>query len=381
MRMLYSVHQDRQVMVTGSSPEPLIAEASAQIMHYRVGSNGNEKTYMDVWSLLGTFVDEGLLAQGTIGELIGRVLSISAMDNAINALTDHCELKYQTPVTVAAYYKELLTDDAWNVLRRSVPANRVDLSEESATRTFEDAFADAYFHFSHYGKANDDTPIQDSFAWALWLRGTAVLWQLNQSLSDRGLPIYFSKLGPVAPKTMSMNFEQDKTGLSEDPRTVGIQSAEILGLFSEGNMLPYIAAVHCYALTKDEKISVTTPISKDLRRPAEDQAAPCYQIDFRGLAPYRNLTEPIKTHIRSMIDGSKNYLFNHHPRQFGLPVLRQMLPVLIGHSDATAWFGGLGNGDMPSCSKGKKKAPPQGMDVGSLSREGQDLSHIAYSPL
>ena len=100
-------------MVTGSSPEPLIAEASAQIMHSSIGGNGNEKMYMNVWDLLVKFVDEGLVPQGTIGELIGRVLSIAAMDRAIHALTEHYELKYQTPVTVAAYFKALLTDEAW----------------------------------------------------------------------------------------------------------------------------------------------------------------------------------------------------------------------------------------------------------------------------
>jgi len=33
LRILYSAHQNREVILTGSSPEPLIAEAAAQIMH------------------------------------------------------------------------------------------------------------------------------------------------------------------------------------------------------------------------------------------------------------------------------------------------------------------------------------------------------------
>jgi len=47
-------------------------------------------------------------------------------------------------------YKELLTDDAWT-RDKSVPANRTQLSE---TKSFEDAFANAFFRFSHYGKTN-----------------------------------------------------------------------------------------------------------------------------------------------------------------------------------------------------------------------------------
>ena len=63
--MIYSVDQDRQEMVTGSSPEPLIAEASAQIMHSSIGGNGNEKVYINMLDLLVKFVDQGLVPQGT----------------------------------------------------------------------------------------------------------------------------------------------------------------------------------------------------------------------------------------------------------------------------------------------------------------------------
>jgi hypothetical protein len=294
LRMLYSVHENRRIIMTRSSPEPLIAEASAQIMHHPLGSKG---PYMDLWSLLGSYVNGGLAAQSAIGELISRALSISAMDHAIHELPKVCELKYQTPVTVADYYKAFLTDKAWEALRQSVPANRVRLSDNSATKTFEDAFQDAYFHFSHYGKANDSSPMRDTCAWANWLRGTAVICQLNQELTDRMTPIYFSSLGNVSPKTISVNLDQDKTGQSVNPVNVATQSAEDLSIFSHGNKLPYIAAVHCYALTANQGITVTEPNSHDLRNQMEDEEAPRYQIDFRGLSAYGNITNPVRTSI------------------------------------------------------------------------------------
>jgi len=49
LRMLYSVHKDLHTIVTGYSPEPLIAEASAQIMHYTFVDG---EPYMKLWSLL-----------------------------------------------------------------------------------------------------------------------------------------------------------------------------------------------------------------------------------------------------------------------------------------------------------------------------------------
>jgi hypothetical protein len=62
---------------------------------------------MDVWHLLGDFVHEGLLAPGTIGELIGRVLSILAVDSAISALTDPYEHRYHN-----AHYGRILLSGA-----------------------------------------------------------------------------------------------------------------------------------------------------------------------------------------------------------------------------------------------------------------------------
>lgn len=347
MRMVYSVHQDRVVLVTGSSPEPLIAEASARIMNY-VFQDQKQTRYMDLWGLLAQFIDEGLLAQGTIGELIGRVLSIFAMDRAINDLppNEQCQLIYQTPVRVTAYYKALLTDDAWERLRESTPANRSKLTAAEAKVTFEDAFDDAYVHFSHWAKANDATPLCDRYAWALWLRGTAVLCQLNQELTDRAIPIFFSHDKPSASKntlsseTVSMIFDQDKTSLTADPQTVAIQSAEDLNFFSSGNKRPYIAAVHCYARSDGEDITVSTPSGHTLRGSGRtSETAPRYQIDFRGLTAYRDTSSHARNHILAMIDNSKEALFKKHPRKYAVPQLRKMQPVLAGDVNTTAWFG------------------------------------------
>ena len=342
LRMLYSVHENRETIVTGSSPEPLVAEASAQIMHY---SFENNEPYMDLWDLLRKFVNHGLATQGAIGELIGRALSISAMDRAINGLLTARELRYQTPVTVADYYKAFLMDEAWEALRHSIPANRVQLSDNSAMKKFEDAFQHAYFHFSHYGKANDSSPMRNTYAWANWLRGTAVICQLNQELTDCMAPIYFSRRGNVSPKTISVNLDQDKTGQSVNPRNVAIQSAKDLSIFSHGNKLPYIAAVHCYALTENEGIIVTKPSPYTLRNKGVDEEAPRYQIDFRGLSAYRNITDTVRLLIQGMIDHSKNAVFKKHSQGYGIPSLRHMLPVLTEDPASTEWFGGVDQAD------------------------------------
>ncbi|KAM6501351.1 hypothetical protein JOM56_004365 [Amanita muscaria] len=307
LRLLYSVHENRETFVTGTSPEPLIAEASAQILNHSLMTHRfeNDGPFMDLWGLLGKFVDDGLASEGAVVELIGRALSISAMDRAINRLSEVCELKYQTPVAVTDYYKALLTDEAWDVLRQSLPANRARLNHDSATKTFEDAFQDAYFHFSHWAKANDTFPLRDTFAWALWLRGSAVYLPPNQEPTDRMAPIYLSSRGKVSPDTMSVNLEQDRMGPA-NPANVDIQSAEDLQIFSH-EKLPYIAVVHRYAVTKNQGIFVT-PTSYDLRRQTSNDSidseseAPRYQIVLQGLSAYGNITGTTRTSIQAMIN-------------------------------------------------------------------------------
>ena len=341
LRMLYSIQRNRRVAITGSSPEPLIAEAAAITMYYRIEDG---PSYMDIWTLLIKFIDDGLAPQGTIGELIGRVFSILAMDRAIQNLPEKelCPLKYQTPVTVTAYYEALLSSDAWEKLRLSVPINRKNLSQDSAFTTFEDAFSKAYLHFSHYAKANDDTPFKDRYAWALWLRGTAILGQLNQHLTDRALPIHFPGEGGLSAQSMSVVLDQDKTGQSENPTIVKAQSAETLQLFSGcRTSLPYIDAVHCYALTTDQGIVVTTPSPHGVTFLHENIEAPRYRIDICGLDVYKDIPQGLAENIRSMINGTKDTLFKHHPRQNGVPLLRQMQPLLNSQKETTAWFGGF----------------------------------------
>lgn len=179
--------------------------------------------------------------------------------------------------------------------------------------------------------------MKDKFAWAWWLRGAAISCQLNQELTDRALIIYFPYLGNVGPETISINYEQDKSGEYSRPFATPIQSAEDLHLFSDGRMLPYISAVHCYALEHPQGIAVRTVHGYNLRHPEQDQEAPRYQIDFIGLKAYRDINERIAGCIRSMIHRSKNLIYIMHERKDTLHLLRQQLPFANEHPDSNTW--------------------------------------------
>ena len=55
---------------------------------------------------------------------------------------------------VAYYQKAFLTDEAWQILSQSTPASYTHLSDDSAIKTFEEAFTNTYFHYSHFRKGN-----------------------------------------------------------------------------------------------------------------------------------------------------------------------------------------------------------------------------------
>lgn len=82
-------------------------------------------------------------------------------------------LCFGQPIQLLDYYQELLSDEQYHDLKHSYPANHSDIALMFDV-PFEEAFKDAYLHFSHYTPASDSGPFQTKYLWALWLHGWAV---------------------------------------------------------------------------------------------------------------------------------------------------------------------------------------------------------------
>jgi len=121
-----------------------------------------------------------------------------------------------------------------------------------------------------------------------------------------------------------------------NPRSVS------LSIFLQGMKLPYIAAVHCYALTDGQGISVFKPSAQTekMRCQSDDLEAPRYQIDFCGLSAYASIEEVDKSIILEMINHSKNAIFANHSREYGVASVWRMLPLLSRHPASKEWFQG-----------------------------------------
>ncbi|KAF4586317.1 hypothetical protein EYR38_010592 [Pleurotus pulmonarius] len=336
LRVVYSIHEDREAIISGSSSEPLVAEAAAIVMN----SDWSDREPMAVWRILAEYVSQGLMGQGDAGALLGRTISIMAMDRAISGCPRRAELKYQTPIEVNKYFQALLTHEQWEALRTSVPANFSKLREEDSTRSFEDAFRGAYVHFSHYSRAGDSSPLNIDYLWALWTRGVATQCQPTQEYTGRVLPMYFASHGTIQPASMSCILEQDRTSPNLNPSSVVTPCAEVLDIFGGGVQMPYITILNCYAGSSSPagQTSRYTQL-EDTRRPEQNEEAPRYEIVLHSLDAYKDLGTHTEC-IAAIINGSTSFLFEHHPRKTptSLSLLHALQPFLDDDASTTQWF-------------------------------------------
>ena len=125
------------------------------------GNDSHDKLF-DLLDMVLWYIGERYCDSHFIGELIGQTISISSMDRAIR-------MEYQTPILVNDYYQALLTDEGCETVRSSLPVNAVNLTEKDADVTFEEAFKDGYFHFSHYSQSSDMCLLIKGISWGIWI--------------------------------------------------------------------------------------------------------------------------------------------------------------------------------------------------------------------
>ena len=81
-----------------------------------------------------------------------------------------------------------------------------------------------------------------------------------------------------------------------------------------------------YALTADQGISVTQP--SWYKNQIHNEEAPRYQIGFRGLSAYGNITDAVRMKILAMINHRRNAVFNNHSRDVDSLRRSQMTELL-----------------------------------------------------
>lgn len=292
-RAFQSIYLVRGLFFSTNLSEPLLAEAAARSMAMtRIGDPS--EPFLNVWGILAKYIAADLADKDDVLALIGRTISILAMDRGIHTIpkADRSELKSQTPIHVNLYYRTLLSDSDWGKLRSSLPSNSDQLADEAASTSFEEAFKDAYLHFSHYTRLEDlNLSSQEVALWQLWLRGAAI--QLDNyegsCISRRALPIFFSQLEKVGPDAVSWAMEVDIYGES---RQACVGKCDL-------PTLPYLVLTNCF----QRGCSNTHAHAKNLPVPFREGKGdvPRYELVLTGLESYRVIEEKHLLIIADMV--------------------------------------------------------------------------------
>jgi hypothetical protein len=241
MRVAFFVPTHREYLRGGTPSEPLLAEAAAQVLNAR---NSLDREAPD---LLAKLFEQGLLARGERGEMVGRLLWTIAHDRVVQRLSllegyNSSTVKYHRPILLLDWLKELIHPNWHLVVLKATPVADPD------GLTLEDAFKDVYVNFSHFVRAGDDDMIGPDYLWMGLVRHMAFQCADNQKSTDIAAPAHHGGLeAPIGPANTGPVFGQIKNcAMSGD---VLLDSHASVGGAPHNN-LPTLSFVHDLGLKK-----------------------------------------------------------------------------------------------------------------------------------
>ncbi|KZS99725.1 uncharacterized protein LAESUDRAFT_732934 [Laetiporus sulphureus 93-53] len=225
LRIAYSVPKHREYFRSGYPSEPILAEAAARFL------NGSKFSVPDS---LTSFVKSGLISKGERGELVMRLLLLEAFDKATRKtfenVNDRKSMTFDHPIPVIDFLKALFGEKNMKTVLDKDARNRANW------RTFEKAFGNAYVHFTHFGKSENESVSNQFGAWAAIMRGMAIQCSTNQRNIDCIIPIVFGRKEKITPDRMSAILIQVKNRV--DSQVLAIDEKKLDGVddfFRKGN--------------------------------------------------------------------------------------------------------------------------------------------------
>lgn len=182
MRIVLAVPRHREFMWTGAPSEPVLAETAAQLL------NWNPNLPVVPWALYSAF-QQGILAREQREEIVARMLWTLAHDKVLlpsdsEPVAEYSEIMFHKPISVLDFLRNLFHQDHWQKISSARPVG------DANGPTLEQAFENAYIHFSHFMDAMDDN-INFKRIYQLLLRGAALICPRNQCSIDFLTPILF----------------------------------------------------------------------------------------------------------------------------------------------------------------------------------------------
>ena len=183
----------REYVISSTPSEPIVAEAAAQVL---CGQN--------MVDILARNVRDGLVEKGQRGELVARLLltlahdqAVENMENTHKANQGQLQKLYTSPIPVIAFFCALFSPQYVDQLLLHCADN------SPAGLTFEQAFADAYVMFTHFGKAADDWCMSHAFMFMVLCRNMAISCREGMEYADLCIPIHFGSQALLSRDTTS----------------------------------------------------------------------------------------------------------------------------------------------------------------------------------
>jgi len=265
-------------MRSGYSSEPILAEAAANLMQQlRMIKQSNDDYPKDrIANILKRHIDNGLVSKGELGELIGRLLLILAIDGAQEVTQGIHPPQWSKPIGLIDFMKSLLgTENYEEHVRRCVPDN-------SSGVAFEDYFQNSVIRFTHFARADDDSGVTTEAACAAFVRGLGVQCNRCQQSADAALSVLINKNEPVEEENMTMMLISFKNRSKARNLCDTAIDADVLGCFPEsdveeqdtpGEMRSYICLIMELGVQPRLEVGESSPTTKSTLKRSKDASA------------------------------------------------------------------------------------------------------------
>ncbi|KAF8516421.1 hypothetical protein BU17DRAFT_92748 [Hysterangium stoloniferum] len=297
MHVAYSVPAHREYLRAGAPSEPILAEATARIM----ASDDFETAKNLSWCLSGRWI-----TRGTRGELVGGLLLIQA-----------------TAIPVIDFLASLFPESYEKMFCDATPDN-------THGATLKEAFQNAVVYFTHWGKGEDSSFINDNAGWMAICRGMAIQCHDYEDDIDFVIPVLYDHRQTLSRFDMSAILIQLNI---RDKVQAANMSASALHYFTSGNReqnsRPYITIIMELGLkrqppfAKPKSIGYSAPAKK-----AKRVTHPRYSFLVTGCSEsvYRVIPRN-QRHIYKGLLASDSLLEEHpRPNEDHLDAVLQMKP-------------------------------------------------------
>jgi hypothetical protein len=243
MRMAYSTPKDREYLRSGYPSEPILAEAAAQQMWQFRQQN---RSPLDI---LEEHITSGLLDRGERGELVARLLLISAYDRAVEVESERANEPprtnepphYSKGCKLINFLQQLFSEE----YIESILDCRPDTGASDSS--LREAFKSAMVRFTHFVRAaHNDMASSEAMA-AAYVRGMAFITMVGAAAVDLFIPVLLedTMIGEQAMTAIAVQIKRRIVSGAPAELKIDLQS---LGFFPKPNesqtgARPYISLV------------------------------------------------------------------------------------------------------------------------------------------